>query len=109
MNLFFLLLFVACNRPPTESPPESSDDSGDCAVEGEARIVCAAGDDAPGEGCAPIEEPTVRATLTCESYASSGYQQAYSIARACATDLGAECCVCSFDLDATCNPCEVND
>ncbi|MDP2310409.1 MAG: hypothetical protein Q8P18_30610 [Pseudomonadota bacterium] len=128
-GLAFLIwvLLAACSGPSSDSPadddtgaPSDSDSDSDspadtaCTPEGEplegdARIVCAPGTLESSGACTGSESPTVRETLTCESYASSGDQVLSQETGTCAADAGAECCVCSFEVDVTCDPCVTND
>ena len=78
-------------------------------LEGEARVVCAPGAISDDGYCVSEAAPTVWVTMSCNAYAESGEQVLSQELAQCATDLGVECCVCSFDLDPTCDPCEVND
>lgn len=130
--LLTLALVTACSGPSYDDPEDSgtvadtdtvnaadtdsATDSADtgCTPEGEplvgeARLVCAPGTLEEAGACTASEAPSVRVTMTCASYASSGSQTLEQESSTCTVDLGAECCACSFDLDSTCDPCEVND
>lgn len=126
-----LLLLAACT-PRAPTPPggdsagtDTSTDSGadssggetadtgctpnEEGLEGEARILCAPGTPGVRGYCKPTEASTVWTTMTCEAYAESGEQVLSQVFSQCAEDLDVECCDCTFDLDPTCDPCEVND
>lgn len=99
----------------TDAPAETNtpSDTG-CTPEGEpllgdARITCAPGTLEASGACTPTEPMAVSETLTCESYASVGQQIIEQEQDTCATDAGAACCACVFELDASCDPCVIND
>lgn len=127
-----LVLLAACVRGAPAPPPgdsagtdtsggETGDSSGgeetgdtgctpnEEGLEGEARIVCAPGTYGDDGYCVTTEAPTVWVTMSCEAYAESGEQVLHQEFGHCAAELGVECCDCTFDLDPTCDPCEVND
>ena len=97
----------------TDSATDTDADTG-CTPEGEpllgeARILCAAGTLEASGACTVSEAYTVRDTLTCDAYAGHGSQVLDTEVTACMDASGAECCECYFELDATCEPCAVND
>lgn len=119
MNIILALVMLAALAAcpgPTAAPTEDTYSSGDTECTpggepllGEARIVCAPGTLEPSGACTASEATSIRQTLTCEDYASVGDQRLEQEYGTCALAAGSECCACSFDLDATCDPCETND